>query len=102
MRIVVRDDGGAALWKPRKNLGFRHRDIGFGGEEFAVRRCHPGDDGDVRAHQLGQFGQFAAVVHAHFEHAKARGRRHPRQRQGYTGVVVVAFHAGVHGIRRKA
>ena len=55
-----------------------------------------GDDGDVRADDPSQRGQFAGMVHPHLEHARAHALRHPRKAQWHAGMIVVALDRPVH------
>ena len=88
MRIVAIDDRCAARHDAGKNLR-----LGVGNrfdrcEELQMHRLDGGDDRDVRAHELGQRRDLAGVIHADFEHRKARCRRQPRERQRHAPVIV--------------
>src|SRR3546814_3467800 len=80
MRTIMRNDRGAARLESRKDLALGVGDRGFVGEERRVRGRDRRDDGDVRAHEPGQRGKLAGMVHPHLEHAEPRLTRHPRER----------------------
>src|SRR3546814_11664668 len=56
------DDRGAAGLEPFENLPLRIGDRLFATEIFHMRRGDGGDDGDVRAHDERQRGEFARMV----------------------------------------
>src|SRR3546814_4617561 len=60
-----------------------------------MRRGDGGDDGDVRAHDERQRGEFARMVHPHFEHTEIGGRWHTREAQRHADMIVVAFDRAV-------
>ncbi len=102
IRIVERDDGGAAFLQPFENLGLGVGNLLLAGEIFAMGRGDGGDERDVGPHQPGQSGKLAGMVHAHFEHAEAGVARHPRQAQRHPGMIVVALDRTVGAARRGA
>jgi len=97
--VVGGDDRHAASFQSLEDLGLGVGD-GFLAREVAdMRRRDGGDDGDVRAHQPGQRGEFARVVHPHLEHAEARARRHAREAERHADMVVVALDRAMHCAR---
>ena len=91
VRVIRRNDRHAAHFQPLEDLG-----LGVGNRFLArkvadMRGRDGGDDGHMRAHEAGQRGKLTRVVHAHFQHAKAAARRHPRQAERHADMVVVAF-----------
>ena len=102
MRAVIGNDRGAARLQPLENLGLGLGDRRFGAEKFDMGGRDGGDDRDMGPHLPGQRGQFARMVHAHFEHTERRLARHPRQAQRHADMVVVAFDRAVNLARMRA
>ena len=91
MRVVGRNDRGAAGLKPFENFRLGCSDCGLARKMPDMRGRDRGDHRHVGAHQPGQRGQFACMVHAHLEHAKPRACGHARQAQRHSDMVVVTF-----------
>ena len=87
---VGRDDGRAAWLQTCKDLGLGCSDCLHAAEIFDMCRGYRGDNCYMRANLSSQPFDLASMVHAHFENAEAAARRHTRQAQRHTDVVVVA------------
>ena len=94
MRIVERQDGGAAGHQAVEDLGLGVGDLRHRGEELDMHRLDRGDDRDVRPHHLRQRRDLAGMVHAELEHAVAGVARHARQAERRAPLVVEVAGAG--------
>ena len=100
---VLGDDRDAAGLEPLEDLGLGVGDRLDRAEMLDMRRGDGGDQRDVRAHQPGQRGDLAGMVHAHFEARRIFAvARHAREAERNAGVVVVALDRAVDPARREA
>ena len=102
MRAVMRNDRDATGRQSLKDLTLGVSDRAFVGKEFGMRGRDRGDDRNVRAHQAGQVGEFAGMVHPHLEHARPCVARRAGKAQRYASVIVVALDGSMHRTRHAA
>jgi len=78
--VVAVDDRHASSSKPPKISALASA-IASSESKYSSAPARRGHDRDMRLHLLDQRGDFAGVIHADFENAETRRRRHPRERQ---------------------
>src|SRR3546814_10960705 len=61
-----------------------------------------GDDGDMRADHARQRGEFARMVHPHFEDAVVDGGGHTREAQRHADMIVITLDRAMRPDRTKA
>src|SRR3546814_8825315 len=91
VRTVEGDDRGAAVLEPLENLALGVGDRFFAAEIFHMRGGDGGDHGDMRADHARQRGEFARMVHPHFEDAVVGGRWHTREAQRPPAMIVITL-----------
>ena len=71
------------------DLHFRLPNSLLRAQKFNVGGADVDDNGHVRSCDLGQVGNFAEMVHAHFQHRDLGILRHGKHRHGHSDVVIV-------------
>jgi len=95
LRDVAIDHRRAVPLHTEEDLGLGIGDFAERAEKLQMHRRDGGDDRRMRAREPRQGLDLARVVHAHFQHAIARGLRAARERQRHTPMIIVGRDRGV-------